>query len=201
MSNRTRIGLFAVLLLLSGGAFIVSHTFKSVEDSFKDDVKSRYGESVEFVEFNKEDSNETTKSATLKGEDGEFICVKYFDQNGNEHFKDNYLGVKYEKEIQDLIAHELPEGCSAKVSIEDSVFGETKKPNETSMEDLLAMPTTYIYVDIESENEWSDASVEALAENLKGKVKVFCNIYWDNMKYYFTVNPSGEVVDTNVSEV
>lgn len=199
MTNKTRIILFTGLVVAAGCVFVASKHFKSVEDTFKDDIKARYGENVEFVKMDEDSSNEDTRVATLRGKEDEFQCVKYYDLNGDAHFKDNYLGVKFKEEIQGMINNELPEGCTAEVDLEKSVFGELEDPVNTTLDSLLEMPTSYIYVNITSESEWSDESVVAFCESLKGKVKTTGVISWGDRCYHYSVNPDGDVVDTSIT--
>lgn len=200
MTNKKKVTLsiviIAVIVACVGGMVF----FKSTEDTFKDELKARYGEDVEFVELDKKSSNEATRKATLKGKYGEFTCTKYFDLEGNVHFSDNYLGVKYEDDIQQLLEEIVSDKGEVSVDISTSIFSDFDDPSKVSVEGLLSAPTTYITTNIQSKDSWDDEKVNELADELKGKVKVNCTISWDSGSYYFSVTPSGDAVDTSLQE-
>lgn len=198
MNNKLRIGLFACMVVAAGVSLIASRTFLNPDADMKREMESRYGERMKVVEEIKEGSTENSKSYKLKGESGEFTCKKYYDNQNNVHFQDNYLAVKYNSDITALLKGIFPEDCDISIDVDSGIYPELENPSKVSMGDFLADGVTYIAVNVDSPHEWSDEKVQELEEPLRGKIKVFCNIKWSNGSYYFTVTPQGDIVDTNL---
>lgn len=197
MKNKLRVILFVGMIVAVGVSAIATYRLKSPEQKVKAEMEIRYDEKLKVVEILKEKSSENSKSFKLKGKYGVFTCTKYFDDQKSEHFQDNYLGVKYEKDITSLVEGIFPKDCKVSIDLDKSIYAEVTNPTKISMEEFLNEPTTYIAIDVKSPNEWSDEQVLELEDKLRGKIKPFCNITWDGGSYYFTVTPQGTIVDTN----
>lgn len=198
MKNKLRICLFVGMVVAVGVSCFATYKLKSPEERIKATMDSRYGEKVKVVEMVEESSSENMRTYKLKGKDGEFFCKKYYDEENNEHFQDNYLAVKYSSEIQGILEDTFPDDCKISVDYSKGIYPELAEPSKTSLEEFLNDPVTYLQVKVDSNESWDDDKVLELGESLKGKIKVFCNIYWSSGSYYFTVTPTGDVVDTNL---
>lgn len=153
--------------------------FQGTEDITADSLSDRYREDFKFMGF-EESQSENGRTMLFKGKYGTTVVTRYFDEEGNAQYQDDYMGYIYNNCIQKIVSDSAKKvfgDCKAEFDVKSS-----KYPKNTSIDlevmNLFKSGDMIVKVNIEITSDIDDQHIQGFVSELfdKYNMKVDCKI-------------------------
>lgn len=171
--------LFLLLVTFYGGWYFIENTLSvDVPSEVEKYCSKKYGETFSWNSYISEENTESSRVSLVSDKDSiKFKVVRYYDLNGNIHYKDNYLGYKYEDKIYELLRETIPEKYNFTLSIKNSEFADIE---DSSIDVAEFCRNSDTVLSLTFLSEMSENEISEVVSSLRGVARVSALIYANN---------------------
>ena len=168
---------FVLIALCYGGWYIAENfIFKSVPEMVVDYCNDKYSIESKWLDYVPEQNTENSRVSLVDDGTGVYFnVVRYYDNNGEVHYSDNYYGYKHEKEIIQLLHENIPKGYIFTLSLENSNLPEVKDSN-IDVVNFCKNSSTVLSLSFTSDHAFSKDEMSEIVNGLNGIVRISANV-------------------------
>lgn len=165
--------LFLLIALCYGGWYFAENYISiNIPEDVTNYCNSKYSINSKWIKYINEENTENSRVSLV--DDGTGIVFKvnrYYDEDNKLHYKDDYLGYKFESEIEKLLSESIPQQYKYTLSIENSNFPNVKD-GSINVVDFCRNSETVLCINFLSDSYFSKDDMYDIVSSLRGKVRV-----------------------------